>query len=313
MIIKRVPIMYEPNTVLDTSVFGLINSILTGSDTAVHLGNILEIQNLIYIYVLQEPASKHIIVSPSEINWKDVVRGKNVDMVCLYSQYLRPNKSCIVCRYIDNYFDALGWITNETHYNVESVIAGVVEQIRKEYGYMDLGNSEEFFITDRYVSAFDVASISYVAEHSDQFYKIRPGMFHPNLCSNKKNLLGLLRTKVLSICDNDSECNVSSSPSHPNDCDCINYVLHLPIKKISCIYYPKKDVLDVKYFNLHVSCEKEMLEQQLVNICKLYSNKTEQVIFEYDNENINIETDVLKHYINIPVLDLINQLIQIVY
>lgn len=308
MVIKPIPIRYPKDSYLDTSIFGMPRHILYGSDHAVGLGNFMHLKSEIYLYSMEYNKSKHILASMVEIDWSKPLKESD-PIVCLYSRYFIPNKS-IVCRYLPNYFTVIGWITDETHFNIESVLAHSINQYRREFGYIE-NVSEDFFITKEFVEPFDIVDLEFVIERSKDFYDIRDLAFHPSLFQSPSLLKTFINKRYFQIKDEISPEKTNVKSSEPSDCETVNRLIHLPIKKLVCIYYPKKDIIEIAHYDFPVEVDMSLVEQTLTKVCKMYSKDTYKLTLCVDEEEIFIVSDHGEHYINIPLIELINQLIEI--
>ena len=308
MIIKPIHIRYKEKSFLDTSIFGLSRHGLLGSDSALYFGNFMNLQNKINLYSIHYPGSKHILASLNPIDWRKPII--NEELNCLYSRYFskEPNKS-IVCRYIPNYFKVISWVTDEVHFNIESIISNSLNSLRMEFGYGDR-IAEDYFIMDSFMEPFEMVDTEFLIDKTAQFYKIQNGMFHPFMFGDSKKLKEFINSRRFTLKTSEDGDDVSDK-THPNDCECMNRILHMPINKLVCIYYPKKDDIEINFAQLETGTDIKDIVPDLKTICKLYSNDTEKVTLNIENEEIFIETDKGIHYINIPTLDLINQLIEV--
>lgn len=308
MLIKPIPIRYPTNAYLDTSIFGMPRHILYGADHAVGLGNFMHLKSKIYLYSMEYSKSKHILASMTEIDWSKPLKESDL-IVCLYSRYFINGKS-IVCRYLPNYFTVIGWITDETHFNIESILAHTMNQYRREFGYIE-NVVEDYFITHEFMEPFEMVDLEFAIERSREFYNIKNLLFHPGRLQNPASLKAFINKRQFRVKDENHPKNTKVKSSDPNDCECVNRIIHLPIKKLVCIYYPKKDILDIEYYHFVSSVNLTEVEQTLNYICRMYSKGIDQLTLCIDEEEIFIIMDDKEHYINIPLIELINQLIEI--
>jgi len=310
--IFKIPIRYDLGKLLRTATYGMTRSQIYGMDFMMSLGSELEYNHPVSLYKYVHKNTVHILASPEPIDWKRFL-NKQIDpnVVCLYSKYHQPNKNSILCRYLPNYLKLLMWVTGEPYFSVESILANATDSMMCEYGLWDNPSKKEYFVTDQFISAFDVINEDFIVDNSELFYKIRNNIFHPNLMANPASLKRFIRANSVDVHPEPEKPTPVESKNQANDSECINYILHLPLKKLVCIYYCNEQKLDLQFVQCEGSIDQEKLSEVLINICKLYASKTEKVLLNYEDEEITIQTDSGKHYINIPILDLINQLVSV--
>lgn len=304
-LIMEIPFKYPEDYIIFTEEFygyGIEN--VTGGDIPYPIGRDLHVSQKVHIYKFIDGLKEHIVVS------KDKLNKELKDTVCLYSKYYWPNIAPVICRYMPSYSKAYAWINESEEKPFNSVWYGFLE-----HPYHTLQKQEEtFFNTFSDIDVISLLTSSYLKDTIHKHYKTDCLHIQPNTVLNKKTLHEYLNNRfninrVNKIESFEFKDDRLLNNINVDDVYIVNKINTLPIRSLSCIYYSKEDRLIINNMELIVTTNIPDVIKTIKEIMNVFSHE-DKIEFSYLNEEIFIKTKKQNIYINIPVLDLCNSLLQ---
>lgn len=310
-LIVEIPFKYPEDHLIFTEEFygyGIENA--TGGDIPYPIGRDLHISQRVYIYKFIDGLKEHIVVSKNKLK-------KQIDpeAVCLYSKYYWPKTQPILCRYLPSYDKVYAWITESEEKPFNSIWYDFLEHPyhiykREKEGYF----KETFFNTFSDIDVVSLLTSSYIKDNIHKHYQTNFLPINPDVFLRKNSFKDYLNNSF-----NFSTFNHNNTDSfkderlldniNVDDVYIINKINTLPIRSLSCIYYPNEDRLVINNMELIVTADMPDVIRTIKEIMDIYSyeNKIELL---YMNEEIFIKTKKQNIYINVPILDLCNNILQ---